>query len=560
MFAKRNKLKIIVLITLLFLLAFFLRIYGFNWDQSQHLHPDERFLTMVAADIKLPNSLSQYFSTSTSPLNPYNYSQYQFFVYGTFPLFLVKVISSIFHQDTYDQVFLWGRGLSAFFDSLNIIFLFLISRKIFKKKSRLVILPSLFYTFCVLPLQLSHFFAVDTFLNTFLVATFTALVYGLFPLAAVFFGLALTSKVTALYFAPVIFLFLLKKKNFGSILFSGFCFLVSSLLVFRLFQPYSFTDFFHFNPQFVNSLKSLNAYNNRQAWYPPGVQWLSKTLFLFSLKNLFFWGIGLSLSCLFLISFFKTNLKKIPSTILIALFWTIGLYLYQGSQLVQTLRYFIIIIPFLCLLIGYFAQNISYRLTLFFTIGHLLFGVMFLSIYSRPHSRVQATYWINQNIPANSILSGEYWDDVLPLYLPEKNNYQNISLQLYDPDTPEKWVGINQQLNSLDYLVMSSNRLWGSIPLVPDRYPVASQFYQDLFAEKLNFQKIMEINSYPGFALPFLKKCYYFGPTNFPGVNNTWFSIDDQCQYPGLYLRDDTAEEAFTVYDHPKVLIFRKNQ
>ena len=66
------------------------RLYGLNWDQSQHLHPDERFLTMVATDIRLPSSLWQYFDNAKSPLNPYNYPQYQFFVYGTFPLFLTK--------------------------------------------------------------------------------------------------------------------------------------------------------------------------------------------------------------------------------------------------------------------------------------------------------------------------------------------------------------------------------------------------------------------------------------------------------------------------------------
>ena len=34
---------------LVLILAFVLRIYGLNWDQGNHLHPDERFLTMVAS-------------------------------------------------------------------------------------------------------------------------------------------------------------------------------------------------------------------------------------------------------------------------------------------------------------------------------------------------------------------------------------------------------------------------------------------------------------------------------------------------------------------------------
>ncbi|KKR67231.1 MAG: putative membrane protein [Microgenomates group bacterium GW2011_GWA2_40_6] len=74
-----------IILLLIVLLAFSLRIYGLNWDGGFHLHPDERFLTMVASDIKLPSSISQYFSTAASPLNPGNYPSYQFFVYGTFP-------------------------------------------------------------------------------------------------------------------------------------------------------------------------------------------------------------------------------------------------------------------------------------------------------------------------------------------------------------------------------------------------------------------------------------------------------------------------------------------
>ena len=105
---------------------------------------------------------------------------------------------------------------------------------------------------------------------------------------------------------------------------------------------------------------------------------------------------------------------------------------------------------------------------------------------------------------------------------------------------------------------MSSNRLWGSIPLVPDLYPSTSKYYQDLFANKLNFSKILEINSYPGFNIPFIKNCYYFGLTNMPH-NNSWF-VKINCLHPGIYFRDDTAEEAFSVYDHPKVLIFTNDK
>ena len=116
-----RSLKAKIIIFLIFILAFCLRVYGLDWDQGQHLHPDERFLTMVATDIKLPRNIFQYFNTAASPLNPYNNPNYQFFVYGTFPLFLTKLLASIFNFDSYASIHFVGRVLSALFDSLNIL-------------------------------------------------------------------------------------------------------------------------------------------------------------------------------------------------------------------------------------------------------------------------------------------------------------------------------------------------------------------------------------------------------------------------------------------------------
>ena len=158
----------------IFCLSLAIRLFGLNWDQGQHLHPDERFLTMVESVIKLPNSFSQYLDTKNSPLNPYNYKEFQFFVYGTFPVFLIKYISTIINMTDYNQVYLIGRFFSAFFDSLNIIGIYLLTKFLVKKNKHkfLVFLPSLLYAFCVLPIQLSHFFTVDTFLNPILLFTF----------------------------------------------------------------------------------------------------------------------------------------------------------------------------------------------------------------------------------------------------------------------------------------------------------------------------------------------------------------------------------------------------
>jgi hypothetical protein len=533
---KLSNNKFIILI--IFFLAFSVRLYGLNWDQDNHLHPDERFLTMVTNDIKLPSSVFEYFQSSSSPLNPYNYPQYQFFVYGTFPIFLTKTLAVVIGMDNYQHLVILGRFLSALFDSTNIILLYYLSRK--------RILPSLFYALTILPIQLSHFFAVDTFLTTFILATFTLLSYNLFIPAAITFGLALSSKISAIMFAPIFLLFIVKKKRLSAILRITFYVLPITLLVFRIFNPYIFTGFFNLSPLFLENLETLKSFSDPSGWFPPAVQWLSKTPIIFPLQNIIFFGLGLPITILFLLS-----LRHLKDSFLLWLsfLWIILVLFLQGSQMAHTMRYFLPVYPFIILITFWHRPSFVRPILIF----QFVITLSFLTIYSVPHSRVQASDWILAHISSRSVISSEYWDDPLPL---GHSPYKSMSLPFYDPDTPEKWQKINQQLSEVDYLIMSSNRLWASIPLVPDKYPIASRFYQDLFRGRQSFQKLVEINSYPGFRLP-IDKCYYFGPTDMPG-DKSWLSVNT-CSYPGIYFRDDVAEEAFTVYDHPKVLIFKKS-
>ncbi len=75
---KNLKLKIVLLGILL--LGFAVRVYGLNWDQGHHLHPDERAIVIFALPLELPSSLSEFFSKD-SPLNRH------FFAYGTLSLY-----------------------------------------------------------------------------------------------------------------------------------------------------------------------------------------------------------------------------------------------------------------------------------------------------------------------------------------------------------------------------------------------------------------------------------------------------------------------------------------
>jgi len=566
-----TKKKENIILILIFIFALSLRLFGLNWDQGHHLHPDERFLTMFVNDTKLPSSLIQYLS-SNSPLNPYNYDQYKFFVYGTFPTTLVAFISNILHLKSYFYINLVGRGLSALFDSLNIFLLFYFFKLILNHPKK-ALTPPLLYASAVLPIQLSHYFAVDTFLNTFIFAAFTFLLYWFYKkknlyliLASLFYGLALSSKITAIFFAPIILLiflfYLWRRKSFTSTLIYGLIFGLISFLTIKIASPYYFSQFFTPNPIFVNSIKTLSSFNNQ--YFPPAVQWLSKTKFIFPALNLIFWSLGIPLGLVFVFSLFKLpKLKNIP--IFLSVMWIIYLFIFQSAQFSYAQRYYLILFPSLIIFISYLLINFSPILISLFFGFHLIYLVAFLNIYRLPHSRIQASDWIYKNIPQNSMLSCEHWDDCLPLPIGNQTiNHQTIGLDLYNQDTPDKWPQIYQSLSQIDYLIMSSNRLWGSIPKLPHIYPQTSQLYQQIFSEKpildseISFKKIAQFDNYPGFYIPFLNNCYYFGLSDYPGLQNKWFDIDNNCLYPGIYLRDDTADESFTVYDHPQVIIFKK--
>jgi YYY domain-containing protein len=128
-------------------------------------------------------------------------------------------------------------------------------------------------------------------------------------------------------------------------------------------------------------------------------------------------------------------------------------------------------------------------------------------------------------------IANEHFDDPLPFNMDGRvafgsGPYRGLDLALYNEDTPDKLEEVLDVLDEADYISMSSGRLWQSIPRLPMRYPVTTRYYQLLFAEELGFEKAAEFHAYPRlFGIEF---------------DDTW------------------AEEQFTVYDHPKVLIYRK--
>lgn len=571
-----NKGKLLLLCILF--IGIFSRLYGNNWDQGWHLHPDERFLTMVGIDVKLPTSLPQYLDQKTSSFNPVN-KGHAFYVYGTFPILLNKVIAQYMGNDTYDLFNLQGRILSGIADFFIVLIIFklleLVEKKLNLSKS-VKYIGAFFYAIAVLPIQLSHFFTVDTFLNLF---CWLSLYYAIrftvqrsksskvirlmsinICLSGLFLGLAIACKVNALYFAPLVGAFILfgfvssraatrdpgiSKFNWIPIFIGMTTFIISCYFALRLGSPYYFETNTILNPSlstvFTNNIATLKSFDNPSGYFPPAIQWFSKS-YAFPIKNIIFFGVG---PFYFLLSCYGGFLlaKKKNVYVWLSLAWMFIFLIYQSFQFAKTMRYLIFLYPMLAIFAGigvsdllkkykklsYISRCVAWTIV---SILVLTWPLAFMSIYTKQQSRVTASEWIYDTIPSNSTILTEYWDDPLPLMVqdPRTRNYVGKEVHIFDPDTQEKWNEINLLLVHADYYIMSSNRAWGSIMEVPQRYPTTSQFYKSMLENKKGYTLIKEFNSYPSLR--------YLGiPIDFP---------------------DQWAEEAFTVYDHPLVMIFKK--
>jgi YYY domain-containing protein len=385
-----------VLIIGILIIGAFFRFTGLNWDTNYHLHPDERFLTMVESAIQPVKNLGQYFNTSTSTLNPNNMG-YTFYVYGTLPIFIVRYVGEMVGQTGYDTINLVGRAVSGIFDLGTVLFIYLIGKKLYKN-AKLGLLAALFSALAVLQIQLSHYFTVDIVANFFAYAAIYVAVcimmteskpavfaegeenplpvwkqlltkrshIGKYIAFGLLFGSALASKVSiyalALFLpiASVIYLSKLPKETrtaevkyiLRNLVIAG----VLAVITFRVFQPYAFMGpgFFgvKINPGWIASLKELSTISNGSVDVPYALQWARRPL-TFAPLNLIQWGLGIWLGVLALFGFLWMGWRMIKGDWqkhLVIWGWTAFILVTQSVSWVRSMRYLLPIYPALCLI------------------------------------------------------------------------------------------------------------------------------------------------------------------------------------------------------------------
>ena len=170
-----------------------------------------------------------------------------------------------------------------------------------------------------------------------------------------------------------------------------------------------------------------------------------------------------------------------------------AVFAFQGHRFVAFMRYFEPIYPILAMAAGWGAVSLwawagkpnalplgrlrrvppefwgwaSMAGIFLLFIATVWWALAFQAVYSNPNPRIEASAWIDANIPKGSKLTNEIWDDSLPYILPGANydDYVGIATTPYDTDSPEKVRELvyghpddngNGGLINADYVILSS--------------------------------------------------------------------------------------------------------
>ena len=243
--------------------------------------------------------------------------------------------------------------------------------------------------------------------------------------------------------------------------------------------------------------------------------------------------------------------------------WVVPYFLVTGAFHVKFMRYMLPIAPLLTLfgarlLWALWDGAASHRKTLRPLAGVLIalvlastafYALAYVNgVYGSVHTGVRASEWLNRVAPYGAFVLKEHWEESLPNL---RSDFEFFDLPMYEDDRAGKTALIADMLSDADYLVFFSNRLYGTISRLPERYPITTEYYHLLFSERLGYTLANVQTSYPALF----------------GVS----LVDDTLGRPGLptlpsflarepaplALNLGYADESFSVYDHPKVLIFQ---
>lgn len=518
-------------------------------------------------------ALQQLLDANASPLNPrrlapdggrYSYS------YGSLLLYLLKAAGAatgVFSPRlaAFEGIYLVGRAISAVADTVNVGAVFLVGRQLFGRRAGL--LAAALSAFTVLQIQYAHYYVAEPLMVMFLML---ALYFVLRTAggasragwaAGACLGLAVGTKPSAAAFVPAALLIVAAgaarrttaRTAVGSVLLKGRSVLTSLgtvagalVLTWVLTEPYALLD-----PQtYLANIRTESNIQRGLLDYPYTRQYVGTVPGWYHWQQYVRWAAGIPLgvtATVAVVSALWIVIARRRTTYLTLLVWCLP---YAASVLfleAKWLRYLLPVMPVLTVLAADLLVRAAGALALPRVLpgrlrpvlrwlpaaavlaGTALWAAAFTRVYATEHPWITASRWMQRNVPPTAAVAVEHWDRQLPVDVRGSTSpvYPTVSANLYDDLPPdEKLAQISGVLRQSDYIFIASQRLYGSIPRSPWRYAVATRYYELLLQQRLGFVKVAEFASAPTLGT--------------------------------LPVNEGGADESFSVYDHPPVLVFRK--
>ena len=570
-----------------------------GYDQCVREHPD--------MEAGLPG-LDAFLDADRSPFNPH------WFPLGSILIYLIVgvrfLLEPFMDASSLLTMSYAGRSIMALADVGTVFMVYLLGKRMYDRRAGL--LAASLVALAVVHIQHSHFYRPEPLLVFFLMASFWFMLQVMERrrlrdslLLGLFVGLTLAPKVSVLPLALPLVL------TYGSRLFiaaDGRCDsrwgvpsyreasatlkhivmgAAVAVVVFAVTTPYAVLDLAEFIDQ--NAWQAGMA--RTAGTVPFTVQYIDSTPFLYELKQTSLWALGLPLGIVAWGGLVFTILKVTRGSParraeLLFLAWVVPNFLMLGIFEVKFLRYIFPILPFLVVmgsgmliwmldrarssrsraspltssplagdgigrvrgLLASYAPHALIGVIVFVVAATAFYALSFERVYTRPHTAIQASRWINENVPVNStIITDNHWDEgIRDIY-----RYKVRQIRIYESDTLAKIETIARDLSQGDYLVFYSNRTYGSVARLPERYPLSSHYYQMLFSEKLGYRLEKAFTSYPQLlGVAFLDDTFTRAGVPEPEA------LRDFKPAP-VSLNLGYADENVMDYDHPKVLIFK---
>ncbi len=589
-----------VILPLILVAALALRLYGLDWDNGNFYHPDERSFLLRAACMhsvltespgwdscqspELPPDrpgfpgVGAFFDKDASPLNPH------WFPLGSILIYLlvaVRFLLGLFMDGVgLNDLALAGRLLAAFADTATTALVFLLGRRLFGSAAGL--LAAALTAFAVVAVQLAHFYRPEPFVLLLAPLAFWWMLNALdrnrlsdHAVLGVVIGATFAFRGSSLpMLAPVALTYLTLAWRqramdepaalaFQRIARPAALAASAGILTFFILQPYAILDY----RQYLGDLAGqVNLVGNAGS-VPFTLQYVGAPLTgLYELRQTTVWGLGLplgiaawgGLAVSAVAAFLRPRVGEWLLLSWVAVFLISVVPLFE----VKFLRYVAPVLPVLILLGSRwlvegrrFAQARSRALG--YAAGVLIavilaatafYALAFVNAYRHDHPGEQASAWMNENAPAGAIiLTDNHWDEGFP----NLGRFNVAQLPMYEGDTTAKARDVAEQVANADYIMAYSNRPWGSIARVPDRYPYSAAYYRALFSGELGYELAQGFTRYPALA-----------GVSFVHDPFTRAGVERPASIPGVETGPVTlnlgyADENVVNYDRPLTLVWR---